>query len=249
MIVPILLIGGGLIALAALVALSEDGPVPVHEPDAPLTVGSTGYKRVDAILSKLRSAAERSGIPLGLMVGWVARESGGRLDEVPKPLKGEPDGERGYFQLTPSESRSLGLDHARLSTDPDYSIDAGVRLIQRYMAATDALGVAPRGSTYYWMLVKLQHTMGSGATRKIVEAARAAGQASSWAALEQFAVSRDREFLSATKHSPAKWFPLVDKVYAVGAPLGFGSGGAGQAVVGALAFDDIPDPLDCLKGR
>lgn len=253
MIIPALLIAGGLITIAALSLLSEDGPVPVHEPDIPpaqAQPGLTRYKKVNAILGLLRAAAERSGIPLGLLVGWVARESGGRLDEVPKPLKGEPDGERGYFQLTPSESSSLGIDHARLSTDPQYSVDAGVRLIQKYANAVSRLGVAQPGSTYFWLLTKLQHTMGSSATQKIVDMAKLAGSASSWPALKSFALAHEGDILSATKHSPSKWFPLIDQVYEIGAPFGFGTNSP-TYVVGALraAFDDIPDPLDVLRGR
>lgn len=243
MIVPILLVGGGVLALVALAAASWDGPVPKHDPDLPPMPGSTRYKRVDALLPELKRASDSSGVPLGLLVGWIARESGGRIDEVPKPLKGEPDGERGYFQLTPSESAALGLDHARLSTDPTYSINAGLALIGKYMKAVDALGVAAQGSTYYWMLVKLAHTMGVGALNKIVAAAK--GDARTWSALEKYALEHDSELTSLVKHSPKKWFPLVDAVYDVGAPFGFGTSGA-TAIVGAVAFDDIPDPLDCL---
>lgn len=247
MIFPILLIGVGAAALFVLAFSKEDGPVPQHEPDLPPAPGSTGYRKIDAILDELRKAAAASGIPLGLLVGWIAKESGGRIEEAPKALKGERDRERGYFQLTPSESDKLGLDHARLSTDPVYSINAGLVLIGQYMKAVDALGTAVKGSTYYWLLVKLAHTMGVGAMDKIVAAARAAHQAGSWDKLEQYALDHDAELLSATKHSPKKWFPFVDKVYDVGKPFGFGSGDQ-TSVVGAMpAFTDIPDPLDCLQ--
>jgi hypothetical protein len=194
-------------------------------------------------LPELRSASAASGIPLGLLVGWIARESGGRIDEVPKPLKGEPDGERGYFQLTPSESRKLGLDHQRLSTDPVYSINAGLALIGSYMGEVERLSVAPRGSAYFWKLVKLAHTMGTGAMRTIVSGAKAEGAVRTWEALEDHALANEKRYLSATKHSPSKWFPLVDAVYQVGAPFGFG---AEDVVVGAALFPDIVDPLDCL---
>jgi hypothetical protein len=238
-ILPILLISGGIAALIVLALADADGPVPDHRPDLPPAPGSTRYRKVDEILSELRKAAEASGIPLGLLVGWVAKESGGRLDEVTR------FDERGYFQLMPAESASLGIDHARLSTDPVYSINAGLLLIGKYMRAVDALGIAPRGSTYYWMLVKLAHTMGSGAMNQIVALARAAGSAGSWSALEDYAVAHDAELLSATRHSPKKWFPLVDAVLATGEPFGFGSGG--PSIVGSgPAFADIVDPLDCL---
>ena len=247
MILPILLVMGGAAALIALTVSGGDefGPVPNFQPDLPENAAgpvgyprSTRYRKIDAILMKLKAAAEASGIPLGLLVGWIAKESGGRLDEVTKL------DERGLFQLMPSESKALGLDHQRLSTDLDYSIAAGIALIKRYAAMASALGVAPGGSSYFWKLVKLLHTMGSGATKTIVSAAKNAGEASSWTRLERYALAHEKELLSATKHSPSKWLPLVDAVYQVGAPFGFGDGGT--VLVGA-AFGDVVDPLDCLR--
>lgn len=242
MFFPILLLAGGVGALILVAASSADPPVPVHDPDLPPTPGSTRYRRVDAILGELKQAAESSGIPLGLLIGWIAKESGGRLDEVTKL------DERGYFQLMPAESAMLGLDHKRLSTDSTYSINAGLRLIAHYMVDVDKLGIAPKGSDYYWRLVKLAHTMGVGAMDKIVAAAQGAGDAKSWSDLETYALGHDKELLASTKHSPAKWFPFVDEIYDVGAPFGFG---ASMTIVGGggPAFTDIPDPLDCLQGR
>lgn len=240
MLFPVLFIFGGAAALLYIVFKDNDRPVPQHEADEPATRGRTGYRKVDAILGELKKASDASGIPLGLLVGWIAKESGGRIDEVTAKYD-----ERGYFQLMPSESKTLGLEHQRLSVDPVYSINAGLALIGKYMKDVDALGVAQRGSSYYWRLVKLCHTMGSGATKKIVERAKAASATKSWEALEDWALDHERELLSATKHSPSKWFPLVDKVYTVGAPFGFGGA---DVVVGASArFSDIIDPLDCLK--
>lgn len=249
MLFPLLLIAGGATALLYLALRSEDRTVPVNEPDAPPAPGSTRYKLVDKILPDLQRASQSSGIPLGLLVGWIARESGGKLATKPQPGPGDTKlDERGYFQLHPDESKALGFDHQRLSTDPTYSINAGLALIGKYMGQVDALGVAQKGTTYYWRLVKLAHTMGSGAMKKIVAAAQAAGDAKNWDDLEDYALSHDKELLASTKHSPAKWFPFVDEVYATGAPFGFGSGAA--TLVGAgPAFADIVDPLDCLRRK
>lgn len=236
-LIPIVLVAAGLGTIAYLATGDFDRPVPDHEPDAPAVADSTGYKLVDAILSELRKAAESSGIPLGLLVGWIAKESGGRLADTTKY------DERGYFQLMPDESKRLGLDHQRLSTDSVYSINGGLLLIGLYMKAVEALGVAKPGSAYFWKLVKLAHSMGSGAMKQVVQAAQAVGDASTWSALEQYAEDHDAEMLHLTKHSPAKWFPFVDKVYAVGAPFGFGD----VTVVGGEVFSDIVDPLDCLQ--
>jgi hypothetical protein len=194
------LMGGGL-----------DRTIKDIKPDAPPTPGKTGYKRIDAILGALKAAASAAGIPLGLMVGWIAKESGGKLTDTTSL------DERGYFQLMPAESKKLDLDHQRLSTDSDYSIMAGVDLIQDYQKTVEALAVAPAGSSYYWKLVKLAHSMGSGQVKKVVKAAVAAGSAGSWSDLETFAVG-----MKINGPQPKKWFPFVDTVYAVGKPFGFG---------------------------
>jgi len=252
MIFPLLLIGAGAATVIVLALQDDDGPVPDHPPDlppgAPAPAGfphSTHYKRVDAILPELARACEMFGVPLGVGVGWIAKESGGKLAEAPKPLKGERDSERGYFQQTPSESDKLNLDHAKLSTDSEYSILGGLHAIRElYMPAADKLGVAQKGTTYYWDLVKLVHTMGPGATAKIVALAKEADQARNWDDLEHYALEHDREIFSAVKHSPKKWFPLVDEVREVGEPFGFGQ--PTTVVGGAPAFTDIPDPIDAL---
>jgi len=236
-IFPIVLLVGGAGVIFYLSATNFDTP-PVHEPDLPPAPGSTRYKLVDAILPELQKASAASGVPLGLLVGWVAKESGGKIGEVTRL------DERGLFQLMPDESKRLGLDHQRLSTDLVYSINAGLLLIATYMKDVDALGVAAKGSTYYWLLVKLAHTMGVGAMDKIVAAAKASGQAGSWSALESYALANNAALLSATKHSPSKWFPFIDALYDVGAPFGFGSA---DTVVGGVVYDDIVDPIDCLK--
>jgi hypothetical protein len=257
-LVPILfLVGGATVLIALAFAGDEGGPVPDNPPDivaAPKSAKAAGYdsrwngkiwKLVDALIPGFTRASDATGIPLGLMVGWVATESGGKIGSAPAPLKGQPDSERGFFQLTPSESARFGLDHMRLSTDPNYSIDAGIKLIQHYAKQAEALAVAPKDSRYFWMLTKLGHTIGSGATKIIVNGAREAGQARSWEALYKHALDNEKKYLSATKHSPTKWFPHVEKAWQIGAPFGFGSS---ETVVGGSAYVDIVDPLDCLKG-
>ena len=245
MFIPILLIGGGIAIIFAAISGGEDGPVPDHQPDLPPTPGSTGYSRVDAILPELKQAAQSSGIPLGLLVGWIAKESGGKLADTTSL------DERGYFQLMPSESQSLGLDHERLSTDEVYSINAGLLLIGQYMKDAQALNIAPMGSSYFWRVVKWIHSQGLGAVKKIVAEAQAAGETGSWNALEGYALENDAHFLSTTKHSPKKWMTFVDSVYKLGAPFGFGTDSSASVVaLGADAgtlYADIIDPIDCLK--
>lgn len=201
MLIPLLMLGSGFAAIIAVLATTEKNP-PVHEPDeapvppSPLGVtpppgatplGKSGYKLVDQILPALQAASLSSQIPLGVLVGWIARESGGKLSDTTKY------DERGYFQLMPDESKALGLDHQRLSTDSTYSINAGLLLIGKYMKQAVALGIAPQGSSFFWKLVKLIHSMGLGAVQKIVAAAKADGSTTSWSALEQFAMDHNSE--------------------------------------------------------
>jgi hypothetical protein len=201
--------------------------VPDALPQAP-ALGKTGWRLVDKILPQLQSAASANGIPLGLLVGWIAKESGGRLGDKTSL------NELGLFQLMPAESQSIGVDHERLSTDLDYSIDAGIRLIKKYMSTVVALDVAPAGSSYFWKLVKLVHSVGGGQTKKIVTAAKSDGQAGSWDQLEQYALG-----MMVAGPQPKKWLPFVDKVYAVGRPFGFGTEAAASASVGCTHGFDI----------
>lgn len=220
MILPFLLIAAGGAVAAALLA-SNDESVPEHDPDVPLPAApgptglptTTGYKLVDKILPDLQTSASSSGYPLGLMVAWVACESGGKLSEVTSL------DERGYYQLMPAESKTLGLDHQRLSTDYAYSIASGPLLITHYAAAADKYGIFPKGSSAYYLLTKLGHTMGSGDVKKIVDGAVAVGATGSWGAFEAYALSGAAK----TKGSPKKWFPFLRKIYAIGKPFGFGS--------------------------
>jgi len=215
------------------------------EPDEPAAAGGaggpnkTGWKLVDKLLPKLREVAADTAIPLGLLVAWIGNESGGRLNDTTRL-----DARR-YSQLMPSASKPIGVDHARLSTDSDYSIDAGVKLIWKYMGLITDLNVARMGTSYFWRLVKLAHSMGSGQTKKVVNAAKAAGQAGSWDALENFALD-----MKINGPQPKKWFPFVDKIYRAGKPFGFGSEQSAPAVVGfnydesRSGFDNLLDYVD-----
>jgi hypothetical protein len=203
--------------------LSTEHTLKDFAPDSSPMPGKTGWKKVDAILPQLQAFARTTGIPLGLIIGWIAKESGGRLADTTSM------DERGYFQLMPAESKALGLDHQRLSTDSDYSINEGGKIIRHYQSVINDLmdGVTSAGTSYYWRLVKLAHSLGSGQVKKIVNLAKDAGHAGSWEELEDFATG-----IHINGPQPKKWFPFVDdsrahtknnSVYRVGKPFGFGS--------------------------
>lgn len=159
------------------------------------------------------------GVPVGLAVGWIETESGGRIGEVTSL------DERGLFQLMPDESKQLGIDHQRLSTDASYSLAAGMRLIDSYRnfvrrtcAQTGAVVIL--GSEYEWRLVKLSHSMGMGSVKTILGEAVENSAAASWEALQAFALGRDADYLHRLHHAPSKWFPFVQRVFEIGAPYG-----------------------------
>ena len=179
---------------------------------------------VDSWLPKLRPQLQNLctawAVPLGVPVGWIQVESGGRLDEV-TTLK-----ERGYFQLMPSESQDLGLQHERLSTDSMYSLAAGFKLINYYSRAIarvcriGGIEYVRPGTEYHWRLCKLGHSMGLGATQTVLLEAAKAHATISWDMLKSFALANDEALTKKTKHSPVKWFPFVDRMFLIGAPYG-----------------------------
>lgn len=199
--------------------------IPADNPGAPVPSGKTGYHLVDALIPKI--AAGASGVPVGLLAAWVAKESGGKLSSLTSL------DERGYYQLMPAESSSLGLDHKRLSTDGDYSLAAGPLIANKYRATVDALNCAPAGSSLYWLLVKGVHTVGGGQIKKWVKAAQAAGKMGSWSDFRDFVLGQHW-----TGPQPKKWLPFMESIYKLGRPLGFGT--ESVALVGTRYVIDRP---------
>ena len=218
-----LIIGSGLAFAYALLTAGDDDDE--NEPDLPPSQGSTRYKRVDQILDSLRAASASSGVPLGVLVGWVAVESGGRIE-----LEG------GLFRLSADEVKAIGCDRARLSSDLVYSVNAGLMLIAHYMRVADELAVAARGTPYYWLLVHLCHVLGEKECRAVVSAAKHAGETRAWDKLGTYAAQ--------VNPSTSKAFARADKARATGEGFGFGQA---DVVVGGAAYSDITDPLDELQ--
>jgi hypothetical protein len=234
------LVGGGVLFAGYNYAYADIHTLKDNKPDDPQPApGKTGYKLIDRLMPKLTEIAKSTGIPLGLLIGWIAKESGGKLGDVTKL------NERGYFQLMPSESKRIGVDHDRLSTDSDYSLDAGTKLIREYERSVKALNVpaAPVGSAFYWRLVKLAHTVGEGQTKKFVKAARAADKLGSWQDFENYCLT-----LTVTGPQPKKWFPFLDSIYDIGKRFGFGTGDTGLLVSGLYGTSRRPSPPSPLLG-
>jgi len=107
---------------------------------------------------------DRGIIPLSFILAWIKIESDGVITEVPKYAPGTKDlDERGYFQISIEESQKQGFQHQRLTYDPAYSVQAGIKLINYYANSVKALGVAD-ANPIFWRFVKLWHAASGIAT-------------------------------------------------------------------------------------
>lgn len=128
-----------------------------------------------------------SDIPPEYLLGWITVESGGKLGDLTKIC------ERGYFQVHPEESQDLKLDHDRLSTDPDYSIQGGLKLVRLYAAGVKRLaaqyGLSQQGDLF-WSLVKLRHWIPSAPERILAQMRRDGVPIANWQAIRQYVYSK-----------------------------------------------------------
>jgi hypothetical protein len=156
----------------------------------------------------------RGEIPLEFLLGWIAVESDGRIDEVTPRLD-----ERGFFQIHPSESADARppIQHRRLTTDPDYSVQAGIQLV-RYYANLARLRFPwiPPGSELFWRVVKLQHAMGSGLARGLLNAIRARGIPTTWDAIKRYELTDGPKLHVLLRMEPGRFGRNVDRVFQQG---------------------------------
>jgi hypothetical protein len=126
----------------------------------------------------------RGDIPLYFVLGWVYVESGGQIGSSTNL------GELGFFQIHPGESQLLHLDHPRLHTDPEYSVQSGIKLVNHYADLAQKLGF-PRGTELFWSATKWHHWAPAGVAL-IVKDMRANGvepTTANWDVIQNYVTS------------------------------------------------------------
>ncbi len=176
----------------------------------------------------------RGDIPLDFLLGWVAVESGGCVGVITPSLK-----ERGYFQIHPAELKHLSVDGRPadpelISTDPEYSVKAGIALVRLYMQRAETHLKIKRGTDLFWPMVKFQHT-GVGYVDAILNDMRRHGASpTSWAAIREHVNNTEnnarlRQHKFFLKRTPESLIGNVDNLLRQGRLLApRPSGGAAQ---------------------
>lgn len=183
-------------------------PVPVPSGLSPLT--PSGIRLFKSLLPYIQK--HRGTVPLNLALGWIRVESGGQISSHTSL------DERGYFQIHPAESKQLSLDHKRLSTDPDYSISAGLALIKYYATRVQRLGYT-EAQDIFWKLVKFYHAIGSGSLKIIFDDIRASGSSiQTWDQLKSYLAVHAKRLMSQNglRFDPPRFILNVEKVIAYG---------------------------------
>ena len=149
----------------------------------------------------------KGNIPLDVLLGWVTRESNGRLGP---PTKLD---ERGYFQIHPGQSKMLGLNHEKVGSDPDYSVFAGIKLLEALAKEAQAAGFT-REKMPFWHVVKLRHSLPVVANAVTAELRREGVTPVDWPQLKQFIANRRRQIWRATGWDPPTAIQSVDNLVA-----------------------------------
>jgi hypothetical protein len=158
----------------------------------------------------------RGDIPIEFLLGWIGVESDARIDSHTNL------DERGFFQLMPSESHDARppIQHQRLSTDPDYSVQAGIQIVRFYAGlARQRYPFIQPGSELFWRVLKLQHAMGAGLVRILLNAMRAKGIPVTWENIKRFEISDGPPLHRLLRVRPGRFGHNVDGVYERGRPV------------------------------
>ncbi len=129
---------------------------------------------------------DRGIIPIAFILAWIKIESDGVITVIPKYAPGDKDlNERGYFQISTEESEKQGFQHWRLSFDPAYSVQAGIKLINYYANSVRTLGVSD-SNPIFWRFVKLWHAASGIATYAVRFAKEKNLTLNNWEVLKKF---------------------------------------------------------------
>jgi hypothetical protein len=99
-----------------------------------------------------------------------------------------------------------------MSTDPEYSIAGGIRLVKRYAAGVEQLArqlAFPRTGDLYWGLVKLRHWIPSAAQRIVLRMKQDGFPVTSWEGIRQYVLSHPQ--LSFGGFDPRQGIASVDR--------------------------------------
>jgi hypothetical protein len=140
--------------------------------------------KAETLIAKLNRY--RGNIPLHILLGWIEIESGRQIGRITSLC------ERGFFQIYPGEAKDRGIkNHQLLSYDEDHSLQSGVKLINYFIAKTNALvkkyGLPSQGDVF-WKAVKLHHWIPSGPEKILADMQAHGVKPSSWTAITSYAL-------------------------------------------------------------
>ncbi len=175
------------------------GQVGVASPSGARVFNQT----VETLRPKVERLALASGIPADFLLAWISQESGGNIRSLTKlnergyfqvmgPHARRVQGQVVAVAFKDTEAASIGLsiadtgtgagtpdslptDVGRLSVDQDFSLQAGIKLVQHYRGYADRY-VKDFGLNWtaspgdYWRLVKLSHN-GVGSAKALLQSA------------------------------------------------------------------------------